>query len=77
MPIDPAPDSPITSPDADQDPDCLSDFTAQVKATAYLLWEQAGQPAGRKDYFWYKALDQHISARANAEKLDKEPPPLS
>mgnify|MGYP003116971437 CR=1 FL=1 len=52
----------------------MQDFTAKVRATAYLLWEQAGRPSGRKDDFWYKALDQHIRARANAEKLDREPP---
>ena len=55
----------------------MQDFTAEVRATAYFLVEQAGQPAGREDDFWYKALDQHTRARANAEKLDKKPPPLS
>lgn len=33
----------------------MQDFTAEVRATAYFLWEQAGQPAGREDDFWYKA----------------------
>lgn len=55
----------------------MQDFTAEVRATAYFLWEQAGRPVGREEEFWYKALDQHIRARANAEKLDEEPPPLS
>jgi hypothetical protein len=50
----------------------MQDFTAEGRATAYFLWEQAGQPSGREDDFWYKALDQHI--HANAEKLDKESP---
>ena len=54
----------------------MAAFSAEVKATAYLLWEQAGRPLGRENDFWYKALDQHIRARANAEKLDKEPPIL-
>lgn len=49
----------------------MQDFTAEVGATAYFLWEQAGQPAGREDDFWYKALDQHIRARANAENWTK------
>lgn len=52
----------------------MQDFTAEVRATAYFLWEQAGRPAGREDDFWYKALDQHIRARANAEKMDRQLP---
>ena len=55
----------------------MQDFTAEVRATAYFLWEQSGRPAGRGDEIWYKDLDQHIRARANAEKLDEEPPPRS
>lgn len=52
----------------------MADFTAEVRITAHLLWEQAGRPSGKKDEFWYKALDQHIRSRANAEKLNKNPP---
>ena len=46
----------------------MQSFTAEVRATAYVLWEQAGQPAGREDDFWYKALDQHIRARASCRE---------
>ncbi|WP_245893196.1 DUF2934 domain-containing protein [Devosia naphthalenivorans] len=53
----------------------MEDFTAEVGGTAYFLWEQAGRPRGREDDFWYKALDQHIRARANVEKLSQGPPP--
>jgi hypothetical protein len=77
MPIDPAADSPTPSSDVEDLPldKRMSDFSAEVRLTAYSLWEQAGRPSGREDDFWYKALDQRIQALANAEKRDQNPPP--
>lgn len=43
----------------------MQDFTTEVRATAYFLWEQAGQPAGREDDFSAKFL---ISTSAPAPK---------
>jgi len=65
MPTDPLPDNAVRSTsDTDDVPigKTMADFTAEVMATAYFLWEQAGRPSGRHDDFWYKALDQHIQA---------------
>ena len=35
-----------------------------VKARAYALWEQAGQPDGGQDAFWHQARDEHFRERA-------------
>ena len=51
----------------------MEKFSAEVRATAYFLWDQDGRPHGRADEYWYRALDQHIRARASAEAL-KQPP---
>jgi hypothetical protein len=40
------------------------DLTAEVRDTAYFLWEQDGRPAGREDYYWSLALEQHLRTRA-------------
>lgn len=40
------------------------DFTAAVRDTAYFLWEQDGRPEGRDDYYWHRALEQHLRTRA-------------
>jgi hypothetical protein len=37
-----------------------------VRERAYLLWEQAGRPDGRADYFWHQAQHQRFSERAYA-----------
>ena len=76
MPIDPTAGTAVSSSDAVNLPtnDDMTSFASEVKATAYLLWEQAGRPFGREGDFWYRAVDLHIQARANAEKLDQSPP---
>lgn len=53
MPIDPAADSPTTVSDAeDLSVDkSMSDFTAEVKATAYLLWNRRGARPDEKMIF--------------------------
>jgi hypothetical protein len=35
-----------------------------VRARAYFLWEQAGQPEGRHDEFWHHAREDHFRDRA-------------
>ena len=51
----------------------MEKFDAEVRATAYFLWDQDGRPHGRSDEYWYRALDQHIRARASAAALEQEP----
>jgi hypothetical protein len=41
-----------------------ADLTAAVRDTAYFLWEQDGRPIGRDDYYWHRALEQHLRTRA-------------
>jgi hypothetical protein len=55
---------------------CLSDFAEVTRPLTFHGDRLVSRPA-EKTIFWYKAPDQHIRARANAEKLDNEPPPLS
>lgn len=52
----------------------MEKFSEEVRQTAYFLWDQDGRPSGRADEYWYRALDQHIRARASAEALEKAPP---
>lgn len=37
-----------------------------VRQRAYLLWEQAGRPAGRAEEFWHQVQYQHFCERAYA-----------
>lgn len=41
-----------------------SDLTHAVLDTAQFLWEQDGQPEGREDFYWQRALEQHLRQRA-------------
>jgi len=34
-----------------------------IRKRAYLLWEEAGAPAGEMDTFWYKAEAELIAER--------------
>ena len=35
-----------------------------VRDRAYALWDEDGQPEGRADEYWHRALDQHLRERA-------------
>jgi hypothetical protein len=39
-------------------------FDLAVRDTAYFMWVQDGRPEGRADDYWYRALEQHLRARA-------------
>lgn len=77
MPSDRAADQTITQRKAEICPvnEELSAFSAEVKATAYRLWKEAGCRSGKEDECWYKALDQHIRKRVTAEKQMQNPQP--
>ena len=34
-----------------------------IRTRAYILWDEAGQPAGQMDTFWYKAEKELIAER--------------
>jgi hypothetical protein len=36
----------------------MSDIERQIRDRAYLLWEQAGQPPGRSEEFWFLAQQE-------------------
>jgi Protein of unknown function (DUF2934)/Pentapeptide repeats (8 copies) len=40
------------------DAERLQDFEQRVSRRAYFLWEKAGRPGGRAEYFWADALKQ-------------------
>jgi hypothetical protein len=67
---------PIARPRTEDHPvdESMTAFSAEVDATAHLLWKEAGRPSGGKEAFWYKAIDQQVRARAHAEKLRQDPP---
>lgn len=75
MPIKPPADQPISRLKTDDPPadESLSALSAEVRETAYLMWEAAGCPPGGQNEFWYKALDQHIRARVRAESVRQDP----
>jgi len=56
------------------DPQDLAGFDAQVRDTAYFLWEQDGRPEGAADQYWQRALEQHWRARAYAIWLKEGQP---
>lgn len=39
------------------------DMTERIRELAHSLWEEAGEPEGRSDYFW------HLAERQTHEKL--------
>jgi len=58
----------------------MSEVERQVRERAYLLWEQAGQPAGRSEEFWFAALrevagESAAAAPAGAQDFPAEEPP--
>ena len=55
----------------------MAAFEAEVRETAYFLWEQDGRPNGRSEEYWQKALDQKIRERNLDSELAKSPPPIS
>ncbi|HEY8576006.1 MAG TPA: DUF2934 domain-containing protein [Devosia sp.] len=60
-------------PEAD-DPWIDKDFEAQVRDTAYFLWENDGRPHGREKEYWFTALDRCLRQREADALLQKEPP---
>lgn len=55
------------------DPWTDKDFEAQVRDTAYFLWEDDGRPQGREKEYWFAALDRCLRQR-EADGLLKEGP---
>jgi heme oxygenase len=58
--------------DAD-DPWIDRNFEAQVRQTAYFLWENDGRPHGREQQYWFAALDRCLRQHQADELLRKEP----
>jgi len=48
----------------------------QVELTAYVMWEQAGKPAGAEKYFWDQAYLK-VKLSAWAEIYDTRPRPVN
>ena len=58
----------------------MDSFTDKVQRLAYVLWENAGCPAGRSDEFWFAAEAQLAqssdeSAVKDAEIVEQEAAP--
>jgi hypothetical protein len=43
-------------------------FEQLVRQSAYHLWENDGRPDGREKDYWFKALQQELSAREGSEQ---------
>jgi hypothetical protein len=48
---------------SEQGPEEDQAFEEAVRRTAYFLWVQDGQPTGRDEEFYYRALEQHRRER--------------
>jgi len=48
-----------------------------IRNRAYILWEQAGHPAGQMDIFWYKAERELIAERAQQGDMPSYLPDLA
>jgi hypothetical protein len=51
---------------------------AKIRDRAYQLWDQAGQPEGREQEFWYDAErelaeEEDLDVSSEASKLDLPP----
>jgi hypothetical protein len=44
------------------------DSTSEIRELAFLLWEEAGCPAGRDQEFWLKAEEQIVKDRGSQAK---------
>lgn len=55
------------------DPWTDKDFEAQVRDTAYFLWENDGRPHGREKEYWFTALERCLRQREADGLLRKEP----
>jgi hypothetical protein len=62
-----------TMPEPD-DPWTDKTFEAQVRDTAYFLWENDGRPSGREKEYWFRALERCLRQR-EADGLLREAPP--
>lgn len=53
----------------------------QIKDRAYQLWDEAGQPEGREQEFWYQAerelAERELAGDDEAEELGGVPNPLN
>lgn len=59
-------------PDQD-DPWTDKNFEAQVRDTAYFLWENDGCPHGREKEYWFAALERCLRQREADGLLQEEP----
>ncbi len=66
-----------TFSDTDAAPDRWSNpqFEAEVRDTAYFMWEQDGRPEGREQEYWFRALEKCLRRRQADADLAKGPPP--
>jgi hypothetical protein len=48
---------------------------ADIKQRAHRLWEQAGQPDGREDEFWFQA-EQELREMEELRQQAEAPPPI-
>ncbi len=57
----------------DEDVDRWGDpkFEQAVRETAYFLWEQDGQPAGREQEYWFSALERCLQRRQSDLELQR------
>ena len=46
----------------------------QIRVRAREMWEQAGEPDGRDNEFWYRAEEELHEAQDHNDAI-KEPPP--
>jgi hypothetical protein len=46
---------------------------ARVRALAHRMWEDAGQPEGQQDHFWYEAERQLAGGSHHEEPADPHP----
>jgi hypothetical protein len=57
----------------------MTDIEERIRELAHRLWEQAGQPHGRSEEFWYAAEQEIVGGvpLGEAEPLVEEPPELA
>jgi hypothetical protein len=48
------------------------DFEQRVRQTAYHLWEDDGRPIGEERKYWFLALAQLLSEKAEAQASEAE-----
>lgn len=52
----------------------MTDADDRIRDRAYQLWDQAGQPEGREDEFWYRA-ERELSADQDVDSSEEASEP--